>query len=212
MSIATYDDLIYRIKRWANREDLEKEDYEDFVHFAGNSVNQMLRVPAMEHTVILEVSEGGKVLLPYDYLELKSLTALWDSEDSCALERVAWDQFINFRNRDHLKDARYFAQQGPYIWIAPEPAVGQKVTMHYYRSMPDINSGEQTNWLLMLSPMSYLYGGLHYLHLYIQDEERAEYWLKKFQYEVDRIQNMADSASHKGSGLTIRDRDTSRIN
>lgn len=211
MSIGSYDELLSRLKRWSNRDDLEDEDYVDFLHFAGNSANQLLRVPSMENTVVLEVSEGGKIAIPYDLLEIRAITANWDSPDSYTLERVAWDQFLNYRNRDYLETTRYFARQGAFIFIAPDLPIGTLITLHYYRAMPDIDPTEQTSWLLTLSPMSYLYGGLHYLHLFVQDEERAEYWNKKFQAEIDRIQLLADTAEYRGSSLTIRDRDTSRI-
>lgn len=211
MALATYADMVSQVRKWTNRTDLEEEDIYSFLFFAGSMANQTLRVPAMEKTTILTVSEGGKVTIPFDFLELRSLTALWNSDDSYPLERVAWDQFVNFRNRDPNTFPQFFSQQGAYIFITPEPAVGSQVTMHYYRTMPDISPALPTNWLLDLSPMTYLYGALHYAYLFLMDEERAEFWRVKFASEIERIQNMADSATHRGSGLTVRLRDTSGV-
>lgn len=211
MAIATYADLVKLIKRWLNRVDLEDEDINSFIYFAGASANQVLRVPAMEWTEILEVSEGGKIIIPSDYLELRSLTAEWNSEQSVPLERVAWDQYINYRNRDHGTQPRYFARQGPYLWITPTLAEGSLVTMHYYRTLPDISPEEPVNWLSDLSPMSYLFGALHYAQLFLMNEERAEYWKGKYQMEIERIQQLAESAEYKGSALTVRLKETSEV-
>lgn len=207
MAIATYGDLVKQIRNWTNRPDLTDEDISSFIYFTGNSVNQILRVPAMEHTEVLEVSEGGKVIIPFDYLEQRSMTAMWNSETSVPLERIAWDQFINYRNSpDNQGQPRYFARQGSYLFLTPAPALESKVTLHYYRSMPDISPAEPMNWLSMLSPMAYLYGALHYAYLFIFDEDRSEYWKAKFQAEIDRIQTLANAAEHAGSALTVRPR------
>lgn len=211
MVIATYDDLRQLVRRWANRIDLEDQDVDSFIFFAGNAANQVLRVPAMEWTEILEVTEGGKVTIPFDFLELRSITAEWDSTGSYPLERVAWDQFVNYRNRDNSNSTRYFARQGAYFWINAELPVGAKVTMHYYRAMPDISDEQPRNWLLDLSPMAYLYGALHYAHLFLFNEERAEYWKLKYQSELERIQNLATAGEYNGSSLTVRLRETSEI-
>ena len=211
MAATTYDEIAAQIKRWANRTDLEDADISDFIFFAGNSANQVLRVPAMEWTEILEVSEGGKLVIPFDFLELRSLTAYWDDNSGVPLERVAWDQFVNYRNNEEGSRPRFFARQGPYLWLTPEPAPGTKITIHYYRAMPDISPAEQTNWLSQMSPQAYLYGGLHYAHLFLLDEERSEYWKGKYQSELERIQNLADDTEYNGSALTIRLRDTSGV-
>lgn len=211
MVIATYADLVNTIKRWLNREDVSDDDISTFIYFAGNAANQTLRVPPMEYTSILPISEGGKITIPVDFLELKSLTYETGSDESYPLERVAWDQFVNYRNRDPGVIPRFFAQQGPYIFITPEPAVDSNVTMHYYRSMPDLSPEFPFNWLSDLSPMSYLFGSLHYANLFLFQEERAEYWLKKYQAELQRIQDLADMAATKGSALTIRLRETSGV-
>lgn len=211
MAIATYDDIANQIRRWCNREDLEDEDIYSFIYFAGNAANQVLRVPAMEYTELLEVSEGGKIAIPSDFLELRSITCFWNDDQAVPLERVAWDQFINYRANENDGKPKFFARQGTYMWLTPEPPIGTKVTFHYYRSMPDITPQEPVNWLSDMSPMSYLYGGLHYAYMFLMDEERAEYWKAKWQVELDRIQGLADSAEHKGSSLTIRLRDRSGV-
>lgn len=212
MAIVTYGDIVKQVRMWTNRSDLTDDEIYTFVYFTGNAANQLLRVPAMEHTEVLEVSDGGKVTIPSDYLELRSMTALTGDPGGVPLERVAWDQFINYRNSaENEGRPRYFARQGPYIWMTPSPAIGSKLTMHYYRSMPDLSPAESVNWLSDLSPMCYVYGALHFAYLYLFDEERATFWQQKFQSEAERIQLLADNAEHRGSSLTVRPRNPGGI-
>lgn len=207
MAYETYQDIVALVKSWSNRRDLSDENFYNFIYFAGNMANQILRVPAMEQTVILTVSEDGHVVIPFDFLELRSMTAKFNEQDSVPLERIAWDQFINYKSDDNADDKMaYYARQGAYWFFTPKPETGTQITTHYYRSMPDINVEEPENWLTNLSPMTYVFGALHYLYLYLMDDDRAQYWLDKFNSELDRLQTLADGAEYKGTSLTVRDR------
>lgn len=206
MKINSYDTLLAEAKNWSGRTDLTDDQYNSFIFFTGSMANQLLRVAPMEWTVILDVSEDGHVVIPPDLLELKSLTAFFNDDNSVPLVRVAWEQFINYVNDDTLSETQplYFSQQGGFWFLAPKPTLGTKVTCHYFRTVPDIQPAEQTNWLVQLSPLTYLYGTLHFLHLFIYDEERAAYWLEKMQGELTRIQLLYDSTTHSGSSLQVR--------
>ncbi len=208
MAISTYSEIVRQMKMWANRSDITDEQYGSFLFFAGSIANQLLRVPAMENTVILDVTTDGHIVIPFDFLELRSMTYEWNTPDSQPLSRLAWDQFVNYFNAPDAADAdtKFFARQGAYWFLAPKPKAGTKVTVHYYRTMPDINEVEQYNWLGDMSPMTYLYGGLHYLYLFVQDEERAEYWKKMFNEELSRIQMLCDNAEYKGASMAVRSR------
>lgn len=208
MRINTYPSLLAEAKNWSGRTDLTDEQYNSFIFFAGSMANQLLRIAPMEWTVVLDISEDGHVVVPFDLLELKSLTALFDDESSVPLQRIAWEQYVNYVNDTDPSETQplFFSQQGAYWFVTPVPAPGAKVTCHYYRVMPDIDQDNPVNWLVQLSPLTYLYGTLHFLHLFVYDEERAAYWLEKMQGELSRIQLMNDTAEHAGSSLRIRDR------
>lgn len=208
MAISTYDDIVRQVKMWANRSDLTDEQYGSFIYFAGNIANQLLRVPAMENTVILEVNEEGHIVIPYDFLELRSMTYEWNSPTSQPMSRLAWDQFVNYYNSPDAVDAptKFFSRQGPYWFLSAKPTAGSKITVHYYRSMPDINVAEQLNWLSDMSPMTYIWGALYYLYMFVQDEERATYWKSLFNEELGRIQTLCDNAEYKGASMAVRSR------
>lgn len=214
MAINTYADLVREIRNWSNRKDLTDDEIQSFVYFAGSLANQALRVVAMENSVILDVTEDGHCVIPFDFQELRSLTASFNSNSSVPLEKIAWDQYINYVNDASWNDKtpRFFARQGPYWFLAPAPNVATKLTCHYYRTMPDISDTEPTNWLIDMSPMCYLYGSLHFLFLYVFDEERAAFWQEKFKGEIERLQNMNDTAEYRGTSLTVRNRTTQGAN
>jgi hypothetical protein len=209
MKINSYDTLLAEAKNWSGRTDLTDEQYNSFIYFTGSMANQLLRVAPMEWTTILDVSEDGSVVIPADLIELKSLTAFYNDDDSVPLTRVAWEQFVNYYNGADESETQpyYFSQQGGYWFLAPNPTVGTKVTCHYFRTLPDIQPDNPINWLVQLSPLTYLYGTLHFLHLFVYDEERAAYWLEKMQGELSRIQMLYDSTTHSGSSLQVRSRD-----
>lgn len=208
MKISTYSTLIAEAKNWSGRSDLTDDQYDSFVYFTGSMANQLLRITPQERTAVLDISPDGHVVIPADFLELKAATAVFGSDDSLPLQRVAWDQYVYYLNGAEQGDTatRYIAQQGPYMFVAPLPPAGSKVTMHYYSAMPDINIEQQTNWLVQVSPLTYLYGVLHFLHLFVFDEERAAYWLEKMQGEIVRLQLTNDAAKHAGTSLAVRAR------
>lgn len=209
MPYETYSEIVTLVKSWSNRRDLTDDQFYNFIYFAGNMANQVLRVPAMENTVILEASEDGHIVIPYDLLELRSLTANFNEQDSMPLQRLAWDQFVTYKEEDNPGDGvLYFARQGAFWFLSPAPPAGTKVTCHYYRSMPDIGVSLdiQENWLSNLSPMTYVFGALHYLYLFVMDDERAEYWLAKFRGELERLQTLADGSEYKGTSLSVKPR------
>jgi len=212
MAYETYNEVLTLVKSWSNRRDLTDDQFYNFIFFAGNFANQVLRVPAMENTEILSTLVDGQVVIPFDFLELRSLTANFDTEDSVPLERVAWDQYVNYVNDPNAQNEtqpRYFSRQGAFWFITPVPEENTQITCHYYRALPDISVSEPTNWLIQLSPMTYLFGALHYLYLFLMDDERAQYWQTKFIDELTRIQELASNAEYKGTSLTVRARNPS---
>ena len=208
MAISDYNSILRRVKSWSNRSDLTDEQHADFIYFAGNMANQLLRGPAMEKTLILEVNSEGHVVIPFDFLELRSLTYEWNSTDSKPMERLAWDQFVNYYNSVDAGCgvAEFFSRQGPYWFISAKPPEGSKITCHYYGSMPDISPTEQVNWLSDLSPMTYIFGALYYLFLFVQDEERAAFWKTNFNEELSRLQALSDKSEYAGTALAVRAR------
>lgn len=206
MAMGTYSDILAQVKMWSNRGDLTEDQLGSFIYFAGNMANQLLRVPPMEYTEVLTVNSVGHVVIPFNFLELRSLTYEWGTRDSQSLSRLAWDQFVNYYNTPEPENSkvRFFSRQGAYWFLSARAPMGSKVTCHYYRAMPNISPSEPENWLSQMSPMTYIFGALYYLFMFVQDEERATYWKTLFNEELGRIQTLCDGAEYKGTSLAVR--------
>lgn len=202
MAFSTYDELVATIPKWAERSDITPELVKDFVAFTESDASQQLRVPAME-TVTKLVVTGGRVTIPFDFLELRRLT--WEGSQDQVLEYLPWDQFVTV-NRGHPgTQPLYFSRQGVIWYISGEPGDGSEVLCHYYNYIPELNSTTQTsNWLLDMAPTAYLYGGLKYLYEYLMDTDRAAYWANKFDKELNKLQAIADLSEHRGSSISVR--------
>lgn len=204
MPIASYNDLVSKIPLWAERADLA-DVTPDFIYLAEADANAVLRVPAMENMEDLVVTDG-RVEIPFDFMELKWLTVEGEHQDT-TLQYISWDQFVK-ANRDrgqHLGTVpKYFSRQGGKWYVTPVPANGSVVHCNYYRFIPPLDNIQQRNWLVQVSPQAYLFGGLKHLHDFIMDQDRAAYWSNRFDAELAKIQNMADSSEYEGSILNVK--------
>ena len=204
MAIASYNDLLTKIPQWAERTDIDPDLIKDFIYMAETECSQLLRVPAMENAELLAVT-NGRVYIPFDFLELRSLTH--ESEDQ-VLEYLSWDQFVAINREGGIYQdtttPMYFSRRGPQWFISPEPADNTNILCHYYRFIPALANDVQTNWLLEITPQAYLFGGLKYLFEYVMDQDRAAYWSDKFNQELTKLQAISDRAEFSGTRLTIR--------
>lgn len=204
MSIVSYDDLLVKIPQWGERVDLPTDLIQDFIYMAEAECSQLLRVPAMENAEQIPVT-GGKIKIPFDYMELRRLTH--ETEDN-VLQYLSWDQFVKVNVQDGVyqdtQTPQFFSRQGTNWFISPEPADNSVILCHYYRLIPALDSTNQTNWLLKISPQAYLYGGLKYLFEYVMDQDRAKYWSDKFIGELNKLQEVADRAEYRGTHLAVR--------
>lgn len=209
MNISSFSTLLQEAKNWSGRSDISDEQYHSFTYFVGSMANQLLRVGPMEYTAIADITPDGRVVIPPDFLELRSITARFNDKDSKPLQRISWDQFVNYNNNPTQGDdqPRYFSRQGSYFFLNPLPPAGSKATVHYFRSLPDINEVDQTNWLIQVSPLTYFYGTMHFLYMFVMDEERSAWWLEKLQGEMTRVQMIFDNAEYSGATMAIRSRE-----
>lgn len=204
MALTSYSDLLVKIPEWAERTDIPVDTIKDFIYMAEADASQLLRVPAMEHNVLLTV-DGGKITIPFDYMSLRRLT---HEEEDQVLQYLSWDQFVAYNRDDGVGQdtttPTYYSRQGTHWFISPEPEDGTVILCHYYRYIPALADDMLSNWLLKISPQAYLFGGLKYLFEYTMDNERAAYWAEKFNTELVKLQSIADAAEHTGTLLAVR--------
>jgi hypothetical protein len=198
--IVDFQSLVVAIQDWSARGDITVPLIEQFIGMAEAKANELLRVPSMEAVKDISVV-SGRLQIPNDFMELRALTSP-DGDSSRQLRYVSFDQFMKIRHTG-AQDSIAFNRQGPYWYLASEPADGANYTCYYYRGIETLESLNPVNWLLQMSPQSYLYGALWYLFEYTFDDARAQYWQARFMTEIQTIQAIADAAEHHGSILAV---------
>ena len=200
MALSTYDEIKTAITQWAERSDISSDLVDQFIYMTEADAYQQLRVPAMEHQALLTVDQG-RVVIPFDYLELRRLT--WEGTNETVLEYLPWDQFVTI-NADPPSTPMYFSRQGANWFISGNPGDDQVILCHYYRYFDPLTADNTSTWLLALSPQTYLFGGLKYLYEYVMDQDRAAYWAAKFDKELNKLQAIADLSEHRGTTLSVK--------
>lgn len=201
MSITNYLELKAAIVSWAERSDISDGLLDQFIFMTEADSFQQLRVPSMEDQDLLVVDQG-RVIIPFDLLELRNLT--WQGTNPTVLQYLPWEQFVTLDNSYTLTTPVYYSRQGANWFISGTPGDDETILCHYYRYMPNLSADNPTTWLLTVSPQAYLFGCLRYLYEYVMDQERAAYWDAKFTKELNKLQAIADLAEHRGTVLAVR--------
>lgn len=200
MALNTYNDIKTAITQWAERSDISSDLVDQFIYMTEADAYQQLRVPAMEFQELLTLDQG-RVVIPFDFLELRRLT--WEGDGETVLQYLPWDQFVTV-NSNPGSTPMYFSRQGANWFISGDPGDGQNILCHYYRYFDPLTSTNTSTWLLSMSPQAYLFGGLKHLYEYVMDQDRAAYWGGKFDKELNKLQAIADLAEHRGSSLSVK--------
>lgn len=207
MAIASYSELKTKIKLWAERQDISDDLLDDFIFMTESTAMNNLRVPAMENTELLPVADST-VTIPFDFLQLRALSGP-DSTNGNVYRILPWEDFVEYfhgqsQATTQSTSERFYARQGARWFLFPQVADGEELVCHYYRTFTQLTDLQPTNWLLELSPQSYLFGCLKHLYEFLMDQERADYWENKFMRELSIIQDMADKSEHRGSQLVVQ--------
>ena len=202
MALNTFEEVKAALRSWSERSDLTDQLLEQVIKMTEVDVSSRLRVPAMEALVELEVSNGS-VQIPLDYLELRRLQFEDNQGGPTVLQYLPWDQFI-LRVNEQSNNSCWYSRQGPLWYLAGVPEDLTTVTCYYHTQIPSIDDVNPTNWLLQVSPQSYLYGGLQYIYDYVMQGDRAAYWGEKLLTEINKLQAMGDAAEHRGTLLAVR--------
>lgn len=202
MAMTSYSDLITAVSTWSARSDITVPQIQEFIGMAEAKASQMLRVPSMESSKDIS-SVQGRIKIPSDFMELRAITTP-DGDSSREMRYMSMDQWMKVRHDGSNPNLSInFTRQGPYWYIASNPADGSNYTVYYYAGIEALSSLSQVNWLLQMCPQAYLYGALAYLYEFTFDEERSMYWMNKFMAELKSIQDVADAAEYRGSIIQV---------
>lgn len=183
MALSTYDELIKSIISWSHRDDLD-ELIPDFIslaesEFFANDI-EILELRTIEKTSIaLLEGPGGTpsrfIELPPLYLQQRdfritirdSFLGLNYQVPEALIVRDATGTPCNFTVTNEIE-----------FDIVPDQEY--TITMKYWAKPNPLTETNQDNQILINDPIIYLYGALHQLSLYSEDDEMALKWFTKF--------------------------------
>lgn len=169
MALSTYTDILSAVGQFSyDRQDLVTYA-PDFIDLCEAEVNRVLRCREQLKTVSLTPDVDGRVTLPDDYQEFRSITALTNP-------RRRLDAVVP-GTAEAMYPNRYAGY--PEVFVINDDNTAQvlplntsNIELQYYSKIPALTEAAPTNWLLTKAPTVYLYGTLKHAAIFIGDSER----------------------------------------
>lgn len=213
MSITTYTELQTALQNWSVRGDTtftaRIPEYitmaEGWIAYGldmGPIKVPPLRVRAMETTVSAATVAGTEtVALPTRYLAMRNIYI--DTDPKVKLIPVTPEQRIFERPYSQNARSRVFSVEGDYIYLAPIPNSSDNLSILYYQRFAPLTNGSDTNWLLINSPNTYVFGAL-YASALMTGNDNGQKWLAAFMGSVTALNDADRSDRYSGGALTMR--------
>lgn len=194
--ISTYAELKASIADWLVRDDLVNQ-VEDFIQLAEDEIIDILlqSMPNdFESSVDLSVVDGI-VTLPTDYIGFRRVYV--DQNTPCELTYKAPHDFhtLNYPESDRPS---YFTIEGNQLLIAPGST--QTLKMLYYK-FDRLSNSNTSNALLSKRASIYLYCALAQAEPFLQNDERVNFWVSKYQNALDLYMTANQSTRYGGAPL-----------
>lgn len=176
MTISTYSQLKDAIKAWSKRSDLDAY-IPDFIALAEKRIKSLVDVRTAESEVSLVTAvNDDKVPLPSDF---KNPIALWVS-DINPREQITQLLPQSLPYSSTPSRPLYWAIDGTSIRF--QSPTNQAYPIRFrYEQLFELSDSNPTNYLLSLYSEVYLFSSLVELFTFAFDEQRGEYWEKRFQ-------------------------------
>lgn len=183
----TYDELRSRFMGLLKRRDLTTSDRDAYIQSGLARCQSLLRVPAMEGLFSIEMDEtyDGKIPVPADYLQMKSLVT-----DSTLIKQKDLTHVLTLRDAGVATPTAYARRAGDF-WLGAYPPEGTVVEGEYYAELPALVNGTDTNWLSEIKPMAIVHAALSEAAPTFVDRRGAE-WETKFLQAISELQDQAD--------------------
>lgn len=159
-----------------NRNDINNTLADTFIDQAVARIQRTLRIPPMEKMEIYSASEQtpDTLILPQDFLELKHLYIVSDSQSSYTLQYKDLDSFLRYPANGGSRPMFYTRIQGS-LKLKPAPTEGAETIMVYYGEIPDLVADADESWLSVLAPDLLVYAALSYAADYYVDERKVAF-------------------------------------
>ena len=195
----TYLELQTLVARYMHRSDLT-EDIKEFIELARTRINRDMRVRENIVTVT-ETPTLNPRDLPLDFMEMRDIYHFTNGHRR-RLILVGREQLDLYDTETIASaDPRFYSIDG--IQIETQPGgIDVTFTLLYYAAVPVLVADDDTNLLLSIYPMTWLYASLIEGHAFTQDITLAEQSVASYTSEVDRANDRAAEAE-SGASLQV---------
>lgn len=175
MSISTYSELQTAVQNWLVRTDSDiVSRTPEFISLFESRFKRKTRHWRMEKRATLSLTASdGYVVLPADYLEMRSLHLNTDPKRQ--LEYRTPQQIRDLWLGSETSRPEVYSVVGGEVLFGPTPDSDYEAEMDYY-AFSVLSDSNTTNWLLTHHPDIYLFGALVMAEPYIGADERIVLW------------------------------------
>lgn len=212
--VPTYKSLVGVIQVYLNRYDQDTlETIPFFINAAEKTILRNLRMPAMEKMVVFTIrgdgdTSGGYINLPSDYLEMKFMWV--EGKDASTLQRVTFDQLLDFDNKNSNQNLFRHTETAPAVWAINakrayiRPLIADRdIYMTYYADVAEVSETTSDNVLLDLAPDAFAYLAIAEGFRFLMEEAKADYWETQGMKRLMQIKQQVEEAEFSGSPLVI---------
>ena len=195
----TYGELKQLVADYMHRSDLTDE-IPEFIELARTRINRDMRVRENIITATLTPSVNP-FDAPADFMEMRDIYHFRNG-NRVHLQLVGREQLDFYDNAAiQAVHPRFFSIDGLQLETQPG-GIDVVFTLLYYAAVPQLVDDADTNLLLDVYPMTWLYGSLIEGHSFTQDLTLEETSLGKYTSEIDRANDMAAEAE-SGAALQV---------
>lgn len=182
MALGTYSDLSTAVFSRLNRTAVST-DYNVAIALAEAEVNRRLALNPVRpmHTHSTATVSTEYIAQPADLIDVDSLAIGGEAILSTSASNI-----------EELKAAlpakpEFYAFVGSEIRFYPVPDTSYTLDLIYWAKVPNLNSTDDTNWLLTSHPDVYFHGVLAHLYQQYFDPEAADYQAGLFDTALDKV-------------------------
>jgi len=184
--LTSYAELVAALDIYLGRSDSSTiADY--LIAEAEAEMNARLRVRRMLTSLVPTVSGTGSVTIPADFGGWKRFSAVNGgvARDLALLTAESQRDIQRTTSMPGTPKAVITLGAASQVW--PYGDSNWTYEALYFARIPNLNAVDDTNWVILVHPVAYLYGCLAAARGYASDE-KVDLWEKRFDRAVERIE------------------------
>lgn len=202
----TVGELFTEIRNWSERQDISDEQLRSFIGMVEDDFRAEFYLPFNEVSVSLTTDANGEITIPTDFLKVKHMRTTYQGKEY-AIYRKPNDVVVAGGSWEGIDNVLYFERKLNKFIFAPNLGADQTIELVYYNIITSIvantTSDSAFNSIMETMPSIYLFGCLKMLFEFTFNEERAQYYERKYEKAKLDLIEMQEKAEMAGSRLSV---------